>query len=243
MATQASPLVEAVQAAQPVAQAAQGRSTLDYIVENQAARMAAEQAISDGIVAKKYASGAQMTEDQATYIIALGRDFGLNGAQSLQALDLIGGRPAMRAAYKALFLRQAGYSWKVLKHDDTISKYRFYYKGEAITDAEDKPLDFAFTIEEANKAGYVENARGKEEKDGKRKPGNYDKIPKNMLFARMISNFQRWHAPDVIGASVPELGELVDAVVQETEIRMAASTLVTSLSEKLAAAKGEEVAA
>lgn len=242
MATQASSLVEQIQAAQPAPQAP-NRSSLDYIVENQAARMAAESAISDGIVAKKYAAGAGLSEDQATYIIALGRDFGLNAAQSLQALDLISGRPAMRATYKALFLRQAGYSWKVLKHDDTISKYRFYFKGEVITDADDKPLDIEFTIEEANKAGYVENARGKGDKDGKPKPGNYDKFPKNMLFARMISNFQRWHAPDVIGASVPEVGELVDAVVQETESRMASSTLVASLSEKLAAAKGEEVPA
>lgn len=242
MATQAAPIVEQIQNAQPAPQAA-SRSTLDYIVENQSARMSAELAISDGIVAKKYASGAGVSEDQATYIIALGRDFGLNAAQSLQALDLIGGRPAMRATYKALFLRQAGYSWKVVKHDDTICKYRFYLKGEVITDADDKPLDVSFSIEEATKAGYVENARGKEEKDGKKKPGNYDKIPKNMLFARMISNFQRWHAPDVIGASVPEVGELVDAVVQETESRMQSSTLVQSLSEKLAAAKGEEAAA
>ena len=236
MATQAAPLVEQIQQAQAVA-TAQPPSLIDALIENNEARKQAEAAISDGLAAKKYAKGAGLTEDQATYIIALGRDFGLNAAQSLQAIDLISGRPALRAAYKAVFLKQAGYSWKVVEHTDKICKYRFYFKGEALTDANDKPLDFAFTIEEANQAGYVINARGSNPKPETK--GNYDKFPKNMLYARMISNFQRFHAPDVIGSSVPEVGELMDTVVQETESRMAASTLVSSLSENLAAATAE----
>ena len=235
MATQAAPLVEQIQAAQVAPAPVPQRSILDNLIENHEARRQAEASIADGISAAKYAKGAGVDPDSATYIIALGRDFGLNAAQSLQAIDLIGGRPALRAMYKAAFLIQAGYSWKVIKHDDTISSYRFYLRGEALTDAEDKPLNISFSMDEANKAGYVEKARGK---DGKT-PGNYDKIPKNMLFARMISNFHRWHAPQVMGATMPEVGELIDAAIIETESRMERSSLAASLSEKLTAAKAE----
>lgn len=235
MSTQAAPLVEQIQAAQVAPAPVPQRSILDNLIENHEARRQAEASIADGISANKYAKGAGVDPDSATYIIALGRDFGLNAAQSLQAIDLIGGRPALRAMYKAAFLIQAGYSWKVLKHDDTISSYRFYLRGEVLTDAEDKPLNISFTMEEANKAGYVERARGK---DGKA-PGNYDKIPKNMLFARMISNFHRWHAPQVMGATMPEVGELIDAAITETESRMERSTVAAGLAEKLAAAKAE----
>ena len=239
MATQAAPLVEQIQAAQVAPAPVPQRSILDNLIENHEARRQAEASIADGISAAKYAKGAGVDPDSATYIIALGRDFGLNAAQSLQAIDLIGGRPALRAMYKAAFLIQAGYSWKALKHDDTISSYRFYLRGEALTDAEDKPLNISFTIEEAAKAGYVDKARGSADKDGKAKAGNYDKIPKNMLFARMISNFHRWHAPQVMGATMPEVGELIDAAIIETESRMERSSLAASLSEKLTAAKAE----
>lgn len=235
MATTTAPLVEQIQAAQAAPAAVPQRSILDNLVENHEARRQAEAAIADGISASKYAKGAGIDPDMATYLIALGRDFGLNAAQSLQAIDLVGGRPALRALYKAAFLIQAGYSWKVLKHDDTVSAYRFYLRGEALTDANEKPLDFAYTMEEAVRAGYVEKARGG---DGK-KAGNYDRIPKNMLYARMISNFHRWHAPQVMGATMPEVGELIDAAITETESRMERSTAAAALTERIAAAKAE----
>ena len=55
----------------------------------------------------------------------------------------------------------------------------------------------------------------------------------------MISNFHRWHAPQVMGATMPEVGELIDAAIIETESRMERSSLAASLSEKLTAAKAE----
>lgn len=230
-----SPLSEQIKEAQAAPAPVPQRSILDNLIENHEARRQAEASIADGISAAKYAKGAGVDADSATYIIALGRDFGLNAAQSLQAIDLIGGRPALRAMYKAAFLIQAGYSWKILKHDDTISAYRFYLHGEVLTDAEGKPLSITFSMEEATKAGYVERARGK---DGKA-PGNYDKIPKNMLFARMISNFHRWHAPQVMGATLPEVGELIDAAIQETESRMERSSVAAGLADKILALKAE----
>ena len=107
-------------------------------------------------------------------------------------------------------------------------------------DVNDKPLRVTFTMKDAEKAGYVQNSRGK---DGK--TGNYDKIPGNMLFARMITNFHKWHAAEVDGATLADQTDILDAVVTETEKNIASKSLskVEELKERLAEAKPEEAKA
>mgnify|MGYP006283508133 CR=1 FL=1 len=195
------------------------QSVFDDIVENHEARMAAEQAKSDSIVAKAYQSDAN------AYIIAMGRDLGLNPATSLQLIHLIGGKPALSAGARALFLRKAGYHWLPVEHTDKVVTLRFWHNGDQMTDVNGKPLDVSVTFEEAERAGWVQNSRGSG------KVGNYDKIPRNMLHARVISNFHRWYAPDVIGMQLMDTDEaLLARVVETTEQNIAAKS-----NEKLAA--------
>jgi hypothetical protein len=91
-------------------------------------------------------------------------------------------------------------------------------------------------MEDAERAGWVANSRGSG------KVGNYDKIPKNMLFARVISNFHRWYAPHVVGAQVYDVGEVtMDSVIAATESKSASkldaleAELVTAAAEKAVA--------
>ena len=57
---------------------------------------------------------------------------------------------------------------------------------------------------------------------------NWKKYPRNMLFARAISNGQKWYAPDVyngvtvytpdeMGASVDEEGNIIEAIAHEVK--------------------------
>jgi hypothetical protein len=194
---------------QAPAQTAQ-KSVLDDIIENQAARAQAEGAKADQLTAKIYAN------DPNAYAIAMGRDLGLNAALALQNIHIIGGKPALGAGARAMFLAQAGYSWRPVVHTDKACTLRFYFRGEGMTDVDGKPLDVTITMEDAERAGWVENSRG----SGKK--GNYDKIPKNMLFARVISNFHRWYAPHVVGAQVYDVGEVtMESVIAATESKSA----------------------
>ena len=194
---------------QAPAQVAQ-KSVLDDIIANQAARAQAEGAKSDQLTAKIYAN------DPSAYVIAMGRDLGLNAALALQNIHIIGGKPALSAGARAMFLAQAGYSWRPVVHTDKQCTLRFYFRGDAMTDVDGKPLDVTITMEDAERAGWVANSRGSG------KVGNYDKVPKNMLFARVISNFHRWYAPHVVGAQVYDVGEVtMDSVIAATESKSA----------------------
>ena len=186
------------------------KSVLDDIIENQAARAQAEGAKADQLTAKIYAN------DPNAYAIAMGRDLGLNAALALQNIHIIGGKPALGAGARAMFLAQAGYRWRPVVHTDKQCTLRFWDNAGPMTDVDGKPLDVTITMEDAERAGWVENSRG----SGKK--GNYDKIPKNMLFARVISNFHRWYAPHVVGAQVYDVGEVtMENVIAATESKSA----------------------
>jgi hypothetical protein len=116
---------------------------------------------------------------------------------------------------------------------DQEVKLRFTYKGEPMLDANGKPLEVGMTIADAERAQFVQNSRGSG------KIGNYDKFPKNMLMARVISNFHRWFASEVMGATVYDAGEVsMDAVIEATEQRVTAKTesAAEALKERLQAA-------
>jgi hypothetical protein len=194
------------------------------------ARQQYEQAVADRYMAQTYAKGAGMSEEDARTIIALGRDYGWGPAHALTRLFMQGGRPRLFAEARANMLAQAGYKWFPVTHNETECTYQFKYKGEWMLDVNDKPLRVSFTMKNAEKAGYIQNSRGK---DGK--TGNYDKIPENMLFARMITNFHKWHAAEVDGATLADPNELLEAVVAETEKNIAAKSVdkVEELKERL----------
>lgn len=179
---------------------------LDNIVENTEARKQAEAAKADSLTAQVYA------KDANAYIIALGRDYGLSAAHALNMIHLIGGKPCLSAGARATFLKQAGYSWMAVVLTDEECRLRFTYKGEPMLDANGKPLEVSFTMKDADKAGFIANSRGSG------KVGNYDKFGRNMLFARCISNFHRWFATEVMGATVYDVGEVpLTDVIEVTE--------------------------
>jgi hypothetical protein len=202
-------------------------SVLDSIVENQEARKQAEAAIADGIAAKRY------QDNPNAYVIALGRDYGLQPAHALNMIHIIGGKPVLSAGARATMLKQHGYDWRPVIFTDQEVRLRFTLRGEPMLDANGKPLEVGMTIAEAERAQFVQNSRGSG------KVGNYDKFPKNMLMARVISNFHRWFATEVMGATVYDAGEVsMDAVIEATEQRVTAKTesAAEALKERLQAA-------
>lgn len=166
-----------------------------------------DRAAADKKLAAVYCPG-----EQGALIVAWGRDFGWQAAQAAMFIDCISGKPALKAVARQNLMKKAGYSWQPVRHDDTIAKFKFFHHGKVMTNADGTPMELGFTFEEAAKAGYVDKSRGKEGKQG-----NYDKIPKNMLLARLMANFHRWYASEVDGCTLLDPVEIMDEVINATE--------------------------
>lgn len=175
-----------------------------------AVRRELDRAAADKKLASAYSAG-----DQGALIVAWGRDFGWSAPQALMFIDCISGKPALKSVARQNLMKKAGYSWQPVKHDDTIAKFKFFHHGQPLNNADGTPLELAFTFEEAVKAGYVEKSRGNQ------KQGNYDKIPKNMLMARLMANFHRWYASEVDGCTLLDPVEIMDSVISATEQNIA----------------------
>ena len=129
---------------------------------------------------------------QAGVKILAGMEMGLGAFASLTGIHLIKGKPTIGANLMAAKVKASGkYNYRVLEHTATVCRIAFYEHKEQIGISE-------FTAEEARTMGTQ----------------NMNKFPKNMLFARAMSNGVRFYCPDIfLGASVytpDELGASVD---------------------------------
>ena len=136
--------------------------------------------------------------------IAAGQELGLAPIQAMTGIHVIKNRVTLSANLMAALLRKAGYKWKVVKHDGTVCELQMF-----------DPTGFdlgntSFSMEDAKRAGLTGS-------------DNWKKYPRNMLFARCISNAARWFAPEVItgcytpeemGAGLPE-DDILDAQFEE----------------------------
>lgn len=152
---------------------------------------------------------------QAIVKILAGQELGFGPFASMTGVNIIQNKPVLAANLLAAAVKRTGkYNYRVTKHSETECEITFYEGGQEVGKS-------AFTMTDATKAGVA----GKD---------NWKKYPRNMLFARAISNGQKWYAPDVfngatvytpdeLGATVDEEGNaIIDAkaeeVIQETTI-------------------------
>lgn len=123
------------------------------------------------------------TQAQAVVKIMAGKELGLSAFQSVSGIYMVNGRLALQAGVmSSLIKRSTKYDYTVDELTTEICKLTFY----DTTKEEHRPLgESEFSFKDAAKAGLVN-------KD------NWKSYPKNMLFARALSNGARWYCPDVI---------------------------------------------
>jgi len=136
---------------------------------------------------------------QAAVKIQAGKEFGIQPFASMSGIHIIQGKPTIGAGLMAARVKGFGkYDYLVKKHDDKICEIEFFEK----TPTGKQSLGVStFTIDEAKKAGTK----------------NMDKFPKNMLFARAMSNGVKWYTPDIYETPVyvPEEMQHLDTVDAE----------------------------
>jgi len=130
---------------------------------------------------------------QAIVKIMAGQELGFGPFASMNGVYIIQGRPSFGANMMAAAVKASGrYNYRVIEMSDTKCEIAFFENGQECGRS-------SFSMEDAKKAGTW----------------NLDKFPRNMLFARAMSNGVRWYCPDVTNGSAvytpEELGAEVDA--------------------------------
>jgi hypothetical protein len=136
---------------------------------------------------------------QAVVKIMAGAEMGISPFQAMSGIHIIQGKPTIGAGLMASRVKASGkYNYKVLEMTDKICSIEFTEGGQSIGTS-------TFTIEDAKKAGTK----------------NIDRFPRNMLFARAMSNGVRWFCPDIYEGPVyvPEEMQEVTEDVQAVEVK------------------------
>src|SRR5690606_23537732 len=117
---------------------------------------------------------------QAFVKIQAGQEIGVPPFAAMSGIHIIQGKPTMGAGLIASTVKGSGkYDYKVKEMSDKVCSIDFFQGKDNIGNS-------TFTIEDARKA----------------QTKNLEKFPKNMLFARAISNGVKWFCPDVFSGPV-----------------------------------------
>ena len=117
---------------------------------------------------------------QAVVKVLAGRELGFGPIASMTGIHIISGKPAIGANLMAMAVKRSGkYTYKVTVLTDEVCRLEFY---ERNGDKWEQLGPSEFTRQDATKAGVK----------------NLDRFPRNMLFARALSNGVRWYCPDAL---------------------------------------------
>jgi hypothetical protein len=154
---------------------------------------------------------------QAVVKIMAGAEMGISPFAAMSGIHIIQGKPTIGAGLMAARVKGFGkYDYKVLEHSDKVCSIEYFQGANSLGVS-------TFTIEDAKKAGTK----------------NIDRFPKNMLFARAMSNGVKWYTPDIYEnpVYVPEEMEQVteDTTAQVIETPSVKRVLTPEQFEKLCA--------
>jgi hypothetical protein len=139
------------------------------------------------------------SQAQALVKIEAGRALGLPPIVAMSEVHVIQGKPTLGAGALAALVKTSGrYDYRIVEHTEQRCAIRFF-------DLQAGELgESVFTLDDARKAGLASRS-------------TWRQYPRNMLFARALSNGVAWFCPDTtLGrAYVPE--ELDGAVIVETD--------------------------
>ena len=133
------------------------------------------------------------TAAQAVVKIQAGAEMGIQPFAAMSGIHIIQGKPTVGAGIMAANVKGSGkYDYRVVESTEKVCSIDFYQGKEKIGNS-------TFTLEDAKKAGTK----------------NLDKFPKNMLFARAISNGVKWYTPDVFAGPVYVPEEMQSPIIED----------------------------
>jgi hypothetical protein len=160
---------------------------------------------------------------QAAVKVMAGEELGIPPIAAMMGINIIKGKVALGANLIASRIRAHGYDYRFKQFDSTGCVIEFLSR---IEDGKRRVMgESSFTDADAKAAGISSDM--------------YKKYPRNMFFARAMSNGARWHVPEVFAGSPvycpEELGATVDEqgeVVQPAQTRAEATNAAESVAER-----------
>ena len=135
------------------------------------------------------------TAAQAIVKIQAGQEIGIPPFAAMSGIHIIQGKPTIGAGVMASCVKGSNkYDYRVVESTEQVCSIDFYQGKEKIGNS-------TFTISDAKKAGTK----------------NLDKFPKNMLFARAMSNGVKWYTPDVFSGPVYVPEEMTAVITEDTQ--------------------------
>lgn len=154
------------------------------------------------------------TAAQAVVKIQAGAEMGIPPFAAMSGIHIIQGKPTVGAGLMAANVKGSGkYDYRVVESTDKICSIDFYQGKEKIGNS-------TFTEADAKKAGTK----------------NLDKFPKNMLFARAISNGVKWYTPDVFSGPVYVPEEMEVPITEDVKHEVVDNGDLTKREEELQSA-------
>jgi hypothetical protein len=132
---------------------------------------------------------------QAIVKISAGQEIGIPPFAAMSGIHIIQGKPTIGAGIMASIVKGSGkYDYRVVESTEKVCSIDFYQGKEKIGNS-------TFTIDDAKKALTK----------------NLDKFPKNMLFARAMSNGVKWYTPDVFSGPVYVPEEMTAPITEDAK--------------------------
>lgn len=131
---------------------------------------------------------------QAAVKILAGRELGLGPMASMTGVYIVKGRPCLSANMMAAVIAASPLHRYRVKELTSTSCTLLFFRRYALGDSWEEQGDSTFTLDDAKTAGLLGNQTWKA-------------YPRNMLFARAMSNGARWYCPDLFSGVPPYLPE------------------------------------
>lgn len=153
---------------------------------------------------------------QAVVKVLAGQELGIGPIASMVGIHIINGKPSYSSNVMAAVLKSHPfYSYKVRKLTGEDCSIEFFENGESLGLSE-------FSLKDAIHAELTTGKNGH----------SWKKFPRNMLFARALSNGAKWYCPDAFSGVPPYTPDELDAEING-ETGEVIETIYTPLSDDL----------
>ena len=135
--------------------------------------------------------------------IQAGAELGIGPHAAMAGILFIKGQQTFKANLVAALVKDSErYDYKIVDHDNNRCRIEWFEDGESVGFSE-------FTDEDRERAGL--------KKKGPKGDTNWGKYPRNMMFARALTQGARWYCPDIFTGGVYTAEEIQATVVEGNE--------------------------
>jgi hypothetical protein len=162
----------------------------------------------------------EMAVSQAMVRIDLGEAMGFTPAESLMGISVIANRPCIESSLRAARMEANGYKWDITWHwagkpetSECVGiTLHLSHDGEPLFDNEGNPVTVSYLKADAERmlTTMWDDATKSKRRVSILEKDNWKMTPRNMYFARAITNAQRWYAPGVLSANLLSREEAED---------------------------------